>query len=201
MQASHLQPLRPAQSRWSDARIRYLKQRWSKGASATQIARELGGGLSRNAVLAKLRRLGKDAGDRRRRQRSVGTGARPACAHVLSGHWVPSRPSSARLRTSKSARQERSFPAWIVDAEPYADNPAVDADIPAAQRRPFLALNSQTCRWPVGDPVSPDFFFCGARPLVGRPYCAEHCARAHRVQEVSAAVHARDEPCRTNGTP
>jgi hypothetical protein len=76
--------------------------------------------------------------------------------------------------------------AWIVAAKPYADDPAIDASIPAAHRRYFLDLDSQSCRWPVGDPASPDFFFCGAQPLVDKPYCAEHCARAYRAQEAPA---------------
>jgi GcrA cell cycle regulator len=156
------------QSRWSDARIRQLRQRWSKGASASRIARELGGGLSRNAVLGKLRRLGLVAVDRGRRRRSARDDTRAASLHLLPGHAISSHLT------------------WIVAAEPYADDPATDASIPAAQRRSFLDLDSQSCRWPVGDPASPDFFFCGAQPLVDKPYCAEHCARAYRVQEAPA---------------
>ena len=43
---------------WTDARIAYLKARWSQGVTAQGIARELGGGISRSAVLGKIHRLG-----------------------------------------------------------------------------------------------------------------------------------------------
>nr|WP_294915092.1 GcrA family cell cycle regulator [uncultured Neokomagataea sp.] len=36
-----------------------------------------------------------------------------------------------------------------------------------------------SCCWPFGDPGTPGFHFCGARPLSGKPYCAEHAAIAY----------------------
>jgi GcrA cell cycle regulator len=35
-------------------------------------------------------------------------------------------------------------------------------------------LERWDCRWPIGDPRHADFHFCGARRLVGRPYCDVH---------------------------
>jgi GcrA cell cycle regulator len=49
---------RHPRSPWSAARLRHLRRRWAQGASAARIARELGGGVSRSAVLGKLHRLG-----------------------------------------------------------------------------------------------------------------------------------------------
>jgi GcrA cell cycle regulator len=183
MPESHIRAHRVAQSTWTDARVRYLRQRWSKGASATCIAQELGGGISRNAVLGKIRRLGIIAvrPDRRRSQRSARKGIRTASSHAIPDH----------LRARKAGSQEWPIPAWVADAEPYADNPGIDADIPPEQRRSFFDLNSHTCRWPVGDPSSSEFFFCGAPPLVGKPYCAEHWARAFRAQDEAPAGGSR----------
>jgi GcrA cell cycle regulator len=59
----------------------------------------------------------------------------------------------------------------------------VDADIPLPQRRSLLELDRHACRWPIGDPRSPDFLFCGAKPRRGKPYCAAHCARAYISEE------------------
>jgi GcrA cell cycle regulator len=82
---------------------------------------------------------------------------------------------------------------WILDAQPYVENPATDADIPLAQRRSLLDLSSQTCRWPVGDPDHHEvFFFCGAPPLNGKPYCARHCARACRAESQRAVPRNRN---------
>lgn len=58
-----------------------------------------------------------------------------------------------------------------------------DVEIPVEQRRsvggpPFSlypAMAAHDCRWPIGDPKTPDFFFCGARAIAGKPYCAYHC--------------------------
>jgi len=40
-------------------------------------------------------------------------------------------------------------------------------------------LNSQTCRWPHGDPKEDNFHFCGNPILHGKPYCLDHCAAAY----------------------
>ena len=43
---------------WTDDRIKQLKGLWEKGLSASQIATELGEGITRNAVIGKAHRLG-----------------------------------------------------------------------------------------------------------------------------------------------
>ncbi|WP_241229779.1 GcrA family cell cycle regulator, partial [Tsuneonella rigui] len=45
---------------WTDERIATLKKMWEGGATASQIADELGG-VSRNAVIGKAHRLGLKA--------------------------------------------------------------------------------------------------------------------------------------------
>jgi hypothetical protein len=58
--------------------------------------------------------------------------------------------------------------------------PLHGSDILPAQRRSLLELSDDTCKWPVGDPATPDFFYCGAPAHNGRPYCEHHCLRAYR---------------------
>src|SRR5262249_33520216 len=72
------------------------------------------------------------------------------------------------------------LPAWVVNAKPYVETVGADARIPRRQRRSLLELNDETCSWPVGDPRSSRFFFCGARPVPNKPYRPAHCARAKR---------------------
>src|SRR5262245_19346166 len=163
--------IRHPASPWTDERIAHLRQRWSQGASARSIARELAAGISRSAVLAKVHRLGIGrlspfggvSGGRLTRKRK--TARAPSAGG--GGHlwWPPLRP--------------RSPPRWVVEAEPYVDDRSVDADIPLAQRCARLELLGARCRWPVGDPASADFFYCGGEALAGKPYCAAHCARAY----------------------
>jgi hypothetical protein len=61
------------------------------------------------------------------------------------------------------------------------DASAEDFLIPQSQRRTLLQLNDHTCRWPVGDPASPKFFFCGAATDMSQTYCPKHCVRASNV--------------------
>ena len=99
------------------------------------------------------------------------------------GRGNPPR-AGALARISKSSTgaraRDRPPPAWVAAAEPYVDDPLTDAGIPFSQRRSLLELSERTCRWPVGDPGSAAFFYCGAEPVAGKPYCAAHCARAYR---------------------
>ena len=43
---------------WTDDRVEALSRLWLEGRSASQIAAALGGGLTRNAVIGKVHRLG-----------------------------------------------------------------------------------------------------------------------------------------------
>lgn len=42
---------------WTDERVALLKRLWGEGKSAAEIAKALGGGLTRNAVIGKAHRL------------------------------------------------------------------------------------------------------------------------------------------------
>lgn len=166
-------PRRYAALPWTEGRIAHLKARWLQGVTARQIARELGGGISRSAVLGKIHRLGfADLSPRSWVHRS----------HVKR---AGERRISHQLRAALGwtfAGQQRPPPAWVIEAKPYVEDPRIDADIPLAQRRSLLELTRGACRWPVGDPSHPDFFFCGAEALRGEPYCAAHGARAVRPE-------------------
>jgi GcrA cell cycle regulator len=162
---------RYATSPWTDERIELVKTLWSQGVSARRIARELGDDISRSAVLGKVHRLGivqtsPNSGARRSESKNARLAARRE--RDVAGELPGSQPG---------------LPAWVRDAEPYIDNPLVDADIPASQRRVLLELSGRACRWPVGDPSHSDFFFCGAEAFQGKPYCVAHCARAYRPEE------------------
>ena len=68
--------------------------------------------------------------------------------------------------------------AYEVEAEP--DPIAFDNVVPMNQRRTLLELTEDTCHWPVGDPGSSEFFFCGGKALGGLPYCAHHSRVAYQ---------------------
>jgi GcrA cell cycle regulator len=170
------QARRAAGATWTRERIALLKRRWSRGVSARRIAQALGGGISREAVLGKIHRLGL-AGPAPGRKPAAAEGERRARARAAR-----SRPT-ARPEATLPPRAWRLPPGPAARAGGYVDDPRVDADIPLPQRRSLLELDRHACRWPIGDPRSPDFLFCGAKPRRGKPYCAAHCARAHISEE------------------
>jgi GcrA cell cycle regulator len=47
-----------------------------------------------------------------------------------------------------------------------------------ARRLTLMQLTERTCKWPVGDPATDDFWFCGLPTVAGKPYCETHVAVA-----------------------
>lgn len=148
---------------WSDDRVELLKKRWVDGLSASQIATELGG-ITRNAVIGKVHRLGLTV--RAKKPAS----ARPRKQYVRKINQT--RLKDAQLRTSGAS---------ALKAEEDFQEPTEKIDIPLEQRRTLLNLDSGHCHWPIGDPAKTDeFYFCGGKPIVGLPYCAQHSRIAYQ---------------------
>ena len=43
-----------------------------------------------------------------------------------------------------------------------------------ARKLTLMELTERTCKWPIGDPATDDFWFCGLPSLPGKPYCEAH---------------------------
>jgi GcrA cell cycle regulator len=56
------------------------------------------------------------------------------------------------------------------------------SNTPTKQRCTLLQLSNDVCKWPFGEPQSPDFFFCGGKAMDGFPYCAQHCRLAYKAR-------------------
>jgi GcrA cell cycle regulator len=150
---------------WTDERVELLKKLWSDGLSASQIAAELGG-ITRNAVIGKVHRLGLSG----RAKSPSSTAPRPRKPRSAQMLRIAARPA---MRGNTALAQ-----AFEVELEP--EPIPYDNVIPMHQRRGILELNEQTCRWPIGDPGSAEFFFCGGQSLGGLPYCAYHARVAYQ---------------------
>lgn len=63
------------------------------------------------------------------------------------------------------------------------------APAPAAAAAPPRVARHKgpSCQWPIGDPGSQDFRFCGAPIAPGRPYCLRHCEEAYIRRDNKAA--------------
>ncbi len=169
---------------WTDERVELLKKMWGEGQSASQIAKELGG-VTRNAVIGKVHRLGLS---------NRATGASPSKSDAKE------KPApKAEAKPKPTPKTEPARPAPAPEAKPAA--PARRQIIPAGQPLPpqpsaneispealakvnevekkakkltLMELTEKTCKWPVGDPATEDFWFCGLPVEPGKPYCEAH---------------------------
>ena len=145
---------------WTDERVALLTKLWADGLSASQIAAELGG-ITRNAVIGKVHRLGLSG----RAKSPSSSSPRPRKAR-----------SSGMLRVSRPSMRGTTALAYEYDAEPEPEL----IEIPVEQRKTLLQLTEKTCRWPVGDTGSQDFFFCGGDTVNELPYCSYHSRVAYQ---------------------
>jgi len=160
---------------WSDERVELLRKLWTEGLSASQIAAELGG-VTRNAVIGKVHRLGlsgraKSATPAASRPRKAAPTRSPS--HPMA---QPSGQTVVRGNTALAAAPELETEA--VPQEQF--QPQEDVVVPLSERVTIMELREAMCRWPMGDPTTPDFRFCGARSLLGMPYCAHHARIAYQ---------------------
>jgi GcrA cell cycle regulator len=150
---------------WTDERVELLKKLWSDGLSASQIAAQLGG-ITRNAVIGKVHRLGLSG--------------RAKSANAGMPRQRKTRAPPHMLRIGRGAIRGNTALAHAYDIEAEAEPELIDNIIPIGQRCSILELTEQTCRWPVGDPGSSEFFFCGGAALTTLPYCAYHSRLAYQ---------------------
>jgi len=120
------------------------------------------GAASRNAVIGKASRIGITL---------KGGGASPRRASSASS----SRPGPASGSAPKKA-------AWRF----------ADAEVGEMRRLTFEHMRGLACRWPLGDPGSGDFAYCGLAPVEGRSYCAGHCRMAYRPPDPRAPRSRQD---------
>ncbi|PQO23651.1 GcrA cell cycle regulator [Rhodobacteraceae bacterium WD3A24] len=201
---------------WTNERVETLKRMWAEGQSASQIAKELGG-VTRNAVIGKVHRLGLS----NRTGAPAGEPAPEAATAAEAADTTSPRPETAAGATAAFAepgptRQPAGDAETAEESEPDADEMAsetlaAEPDAPAAparraagsagqplppqpsaneispealasvrevekkaRRLTLMELTERTCKWPVGDPATEDFWFCGLPVQAGKPYCEAH---------------------------
>ena len=178
---------------WTDERVELLKKMWGEGQSASQIAKELGG-VTRNAVIGKVHRLGLS----NRATSGSATKAAPKEAKNAA-----SKPKAAPKKAHKPKPDIKAQPNNVADkpVTPIPTSAARRQIIPAGQPLPpqpsaneispealakvsevektakklsLMELTERTCKWPIGDPATPEFWFCGLPVQQGKPYCEAH---------------------------
>lgn len=163
---------------WTDERVELLRKLWLEGLSASRIAAELAGGVTRNAVIGKVHRLGL-SGRVKAQTSSNSARLRPAAKAPIGRPAAPQRPTPLPLRGNTAlAPQSRPLPA------PQLLRDADDVVVPMTANVTIMELRESMCRWPVGDPSSPEFRYCGGRAPIGEgPYCAYHSRMAYQPSQ------------------
>jgi GcrA cell cycle regulator len=142
---------------WTTERIDQLKSFVGAGLTCSQIAAEIG--VTRNAVIGKIHRLG------------LGPGRAAA---------MPDRPCPPRLRRPR-LRSQRALLRLVGEAPSIAADAvfaAVTVDSP--QSCSLIDLAHNKCRWPLNEPGAAGFAFCGNDQAAGFSYCGSHARMAYR---------------------
>ena len=179
---------------WTDERVETLKTMWGDGKSASQIAKELGG-VTRNAVIGKVHRLGlsnraggsaPESRTEARTESRAEPAARPDAPAAKPAAAKPEPRPVPRTESAQPPAQPASLRNRIIPAgQPLPPQPSAGEISPEAlasvrevekkaKRISLMELTERTCKWPIGDPATEDFWFCGLATQPGKPYCDAH---------------------------
>lgn len=181
---------------WTDERVETLKKMWGEGQSASQIAKELGG-VTRNAVIGKVHRLGLS-------NRATGAAEEPEAKAPVREEapkpveaakpepkpaappprpTAPVNPTMAQVVNNVTPLPLRK--SIVPAGQPLPPQPSANEISPEAlasvrevekkaMKISLMELTERTCKWPIGDPATEDFWFCGLPSTPGKPYCEAH---------------------------
>lgn len=162
---------------WNDEAIARIRLLWSEGHSTAEIGRRMG--ISKNAVVGKAHRLNLPARPSPIR-RSTGEKRTPIRATIrrVTGPTLPALQSVPRasVPAPSTPAVASSLPMPAVVALPVHKAPVMLRTV-ASNPRPSGRVSS--CCWPLGDPGTPQFRFCGDPTMPAKPYCHEHAALAY----------------------
>lgn len=175
---------------WDNATLKKLKALTGKGLSTSEIGKRLG--MSKNAVVGKLNRLGWNS-------KAGGVAAAKNTADAKTTKKTEAKKETVKtqkktgavkkIAEKKSMMGAKSTAAKVVPgkkvSEPKESTKALNKNLAMHQRiiqhsLEMANLKPNQCRWPIGDPDSENFHFCGEQVFVGKPYCYEHCKQAYQ---------------------
>ena len=211
---------------WDNAMLKKLRAFAGKGLSTAEIGKKLG--VSKNAVVGKLNRLGwntkaggapadraekttekKQATPKATTKKAAAgtkrTTGKTAAKTMAAPKKTVSRGAAAKktapARTTKTTTVKKTVKAAApkkpatpkktekvaasTPAKPAADKRSASKNLAMHQRiiqhsLEMANMRPNQCRWPIGDPDSENFHFCGEQVFVGKPYCYEHCRMAYQ---------------------
>ncbi|MDD8022511.1 MAG: GcrA family cell cycle regulator [Paracoccaceae bacterium] len=189
---------------WTDERVETLKKMWSEGQSASQIAKELGGVTRNAVIgkVHRLGLSNRTAGGDAPTERAepVAAAPQPAAARPAPepapapkpapqpAAVAPAAPAAPRpeptpmpATPAAPALRKQIIPAGQpLPPQPSANeiSPEALAKVGEVEKRArkisLMELTERTCKWPIGDPATEHFWFCGLPSQPGKPYCEAH---------------------------
>ena len=149
---------------WTEEKVAKLKELWSKGHTASQIAEALGD-TTRNAVIGKAHRLDLEA----------------RAPSKQSGQSSNSSNKPIRRGSAPTSRKAK-FQSILLDKNFEPENP-----------KSLEELTDQTCKWPIGHPNEEKFYFCGRKPEGEFPYCKLHVLYAFQPKGTKEEVLDKED--------
>ena len=149
---------------WTEEKVKKLKELWSKGHTASQIAETLGD-TTRNAVIGKAHRLNLEA--------------RAPSKQSSQSSTVVNRPVR---RGSAPISRKAKFQSILLDKNFEPENP-----------KSLEELTDTTCKWPIGHPNEDKFYFCGRKPEGEFPYCKLHVLYAFQPKGTKEEVLDKED--------
>lgn len=150
---------------WSPDRVERLKDLWADGMSCSRIAKLLGPGFTRSAIIGKVHRLGLHG------RLKTPPRSRENRPHV----FLTGQPQHRVLRKAKPLPQLNTG-----EPEPLTN--------PDGSRITLYEACERQCRW-ISDDATYDAAICGHETVPGRSYCLHHL---RRCISVVATRHAKE---------
>ena len=187
---------------WDSGMLKKLKSLVGKGLSTSEMGKKLG--MSKNAVIGKLNRLGWNSKTITETTKSKPVAKSSTVKKEKKAVEKKEMPKKSKTVVKKSAKvvvaeKKQSGKKATVPNKTIAKAKTVVAKLPevkpaSKKNKKDLALHElliqhalqmanlkpNQCRWPSGDPDSDNFHFCGETVFAGTPYCYEHCRQAYQ---------------------
>ena len=141
---------------WTPERIAQLRSCVEAGMTCSEIGIAIG--VTRNAVIGKIHRLGLSSG------RPAGVSARTNCPPRARHSRGPTQRRLLRLACAHAPLDEILSSVVVISTHPCS----------------LIDIDAHQCRWPIGDPATAQFAFCGNDSIGGFTYCLGHARMAYR---------------------
>lgn len=196
---------------WDNATLKKLKALTVKGLSTSEIGKRLG--MSKNAIVGKLNRLGWNAkaGGADKKAKDVKADTKKATVATKTVKKTEKKTADKSVKVAKKETVKKTVKVPVeksattkvtvkkaagkkIEQKDVVKAPVVKEEKSTKSSAKNLAVHQRIiqhslemanlkpnqCRWPIGDPDSEHFHFCGETVFVGKPYCYEHCKQAYQ---------------------